>query len=146
MWFSNRSDKKQAAQAQKVEVGNFGFKKVEELYNPCSENKGADQLTVTAKLICAFVFAYAICWFSHGAACYSMFPYQENMSVKCIPPHAPLSYGRTGVCRSIPILLNFGTKHRLWVLGEAGLTCTHDLFCTIALKIFFSDEIFYFYI
>ena len=23
---------------------------------------------VTAKLICAFVFAYADCWFSHGAA------------------------------------------------------------------------------
>ena len=31
---------------------------------PCSENKGA----VTAKLIYAFVFAYAICWFSHDAA------------------------------------------------------------------------------
>ena len=24
--------------------------------------------TVTAKLICVFVFAYADCWFSHGAA------------------------------------------------------------------------------
>ena len=34
-----------------------------------SENKGADQLhSVTAKLICAFVFAYADCWFSHAAA------------------------------------------------------------------------------
>ena len=35
---------------------------------------------VTAKLICVFVFAYADCWFSHGAAhlntcekCYYMF-------------------------------------------------------------------------
>ena len=32
------------------------------MYYPCSENKGADQL------ICAFVFAYADCWFSHEAA------------------------------------------------------------------------------
>ena len=29
------------------------------MYKQCSENKGADQLSVTAKLICAFVFAYA---------------------------------------------------------------------------------------
>ena len=39
------------------------------MYYPSSENKGADQLRgVTAKLICAFVFAYADCWFSHEAA------------------------------------------------------------------------------
>ena len=39
---------------------------------PSSENKGAYQLRgyreATAKLICVFVFAYADCWFSHGAA------------------------------------------------------------------------------
>ena len=35
------------------------------MYYPSSENKGAD---ITAKLICAFVFAYADCWFSHGEA------------------------------------------------------------------------------
>ena len=35
-----------------------------ELYYPCSENKGADQL----RGICVFVFAYAVCWFSHEAA------------------------------------------------------------------------------
>ena len=40
----------------------------------CCETKGADQLcskcgfAVNAKLICAFVFAYADCWFSHAAA------------------------------------------------------------------------------
>ena len=39
------------------------------MYNPCSENKGADQLrAVTAKLICVFVFGYADCLFSHEAA------------------------------------------------------------------------------
>ena len=43
------------------------------MYYPCSENKGTDQLrgnliAVTAKLVCAFVFAYVNCWFSHEAA------------------------------------------------------------------------------
>ena len=38
------------------------------MYYPSSENKDADQLRSTAKLICVFVFAYADCWFSHEAA------------------------------------------------------------------------------
>ena len=38
------------------------MKSVQELNYPCSENKNA------AKLICAFVSAYADCWFSHAAA------------------------------------------------------------------------------
>ena len=35
-----------------------------------SENKGTDQLrsNCAAKLICALIFAYANCWFSHEAA------------------------------------------------------------------------------
>ena len=44
----------------------------EGLYYPSSENKGADQLSgVTAKLarlICAFVFAQALCCFSYAVA------------------------------------------------------------------------------
>ena len=40
----------------------------EGLYYPCSENKGDDQLCITAKLICVFVFAYAKSRFSHDAA------------------------------------------------------------------------------
>ena len=38
------------------------------LYYQCSENKDADQLAVTAKLICVFVFAYAKSLFSHDKA------------------------------------------------------------------------------
>ena len=38
------------------------------MYYPSSKNKGADHFAVTAKLICAFVFAYRDCWFSHVAA------------------------------------------------------------------------------
>ena len=45
MWFLNRSDKNRAVQAQKIARGwKFQIKKVEELYYPCRENKGADQL------------------------------------------------------------------------------------------------------
>ena len=45
MWFLNRSDTNQAVQAQKRARGwKFRIKKVEELYYPCSENKGTDQL------------------------------------------------------------------------------------------------------
>ena len=46
------------------------------------------------------------------------------MFMKCIPPHTPLLYGKTGVCRGITIFLIFAPKHRLWVLV---ITCTHNL-------------------
>ena len=42
------------------------------MYYPCSENKDADQLRGTAKLICVFVFAHANCWFSHAQAHFSL--------------------------------------------------------------------------
>ena len=43
--------------------------------------------------------------------------YQENIPVKCIPPHIfPLLYSKTGVYRGIPIFLIFAPKHRLCVL------------------------------
>ena len=45
IWFLNRSDTNGAVQAQKMARGwKFFIKKVEELYYPCSENKGVDQL------------------------------------------------------------------------------------------------------
>ena len=44
-WFPTRSDTKQAVQSQKMARGlKFHIWKVEGLYYPCSENKGADQL------------------------------------------------------------------------------------------------------
>ena len=64
MWFPNRSDTNWAVQAQKQARSlEFRIKVEKELYYPSSENKGADQL---------FVFAYADCWFSHGAAHFMM--------------------------------------------------------------------------
>ena len=45
MWFANRSDTNRAVQAQKMARDwNFWISKVEELFYPCCENKGADQL------------------------------------------------------------------------------------------------------
>ena len=45
MWFLKRSHTNRAVQAQKMARDwKFWIKKVEELYYPCSENKGADQL------------------------------------------------------------------------------------------------------
>ena len=45
MWFLNRIDTNRAVQAQKMaRDGKCWILKVEELYYPCSENKGADQL------------------------------------------------------------------------------------------------------
>ena len=55
MWFPNRSNTNQPVQSLK----QARSLKEEELYYQCSENNGA----VTAKLICAFVFAYAKCFF-----------------------------------------------------------------------------------
>ena len=72
MWFPNWSDTNQPVQSQKQSRDlRFWIKEEEGLYYPCNENKGADQLrgnAVTAKLVCAFVFAYANCWFSHAVA------------------------------------------------------------------------------
>ena len=69
MWFPIRSDTNRAVQPQKTaRCWKFWIKILEESYYPCSENKVADQLrSVTAKLICVFVFEYANCWFSHDA-------------------------------------------------------------------------------
>ena len=36
--------------------------------------------------------------------------YQENMSVKCIPPYTPLLHSTTGFCRGLSIFLIFGPK------------------------------------
>ena len=45
MWFPNRSDTNQAAQSQKQARNlKFRIQEEEEVFYPCSENKGADQL------------------------------------------------------------------------------------------------------
>ena len=65
------------------------------MYYPCSENKGADQLRSNREVDCncAFVFAYADCWFSHAAAlilfCLKSTPRHIRVSInyRHIPVH-----------------------------------------------------------
>ena len=65
IWVATRSDTNVAVQTQKMVRGlKFCIEVGEKLEYPCSEIKGADQL----KLICAFAFAHADCWFSHAVA------------------------------------------------------------------------------
>ena len=67
IWVPTRPDTNQPVHAQKMVRGwKFWIKEEEDLYYPCSEIKGADHLCSTAQLICALVFAYADCWFSHA--------------------------------------------------------------------------------
>ena len=49
IWVLNRSDTNRAVQSQKMVRGwKFFIYKVEELFYPCSENKGTDQLRSSA--------------------------------------------------------------------------------------------------
>ena len=53
MLFPFRSDTNRAVQAQKMARDwKFWIYKIEELYYPCSENKGADQLRSYCKAYC----------------------------------------------------------------------------------------------
>ena len=64
--FPTRSDTNRAVPAQKM-TRSLKFR-INEEEDPSSENKGADHFAVIAKLICAFVFAWAKIRFSHDAA------------------------------------------------------------------------------
>ena len=56
-----------------VTEDNFGFRKKRNWYIRKAKTKALVSFTVTAKLICVFVFAYADCWFSHAVA--HIFPF-----------------------------------------------------------------------
>ena len=59
----------QAVQSQKMARGcNFWIWKVKELFYRVAETKALISFAVTAKLICAFDFAYTDCWFSYAVA------------------------------------------------------------------------------
>ena len=51
-----------------LEAGNFRFRKKRNGTIRVVKTKVLISFTVTAKLICAFVFADAYCWFSHVKA------------------------------------------------------------------------------
>ena len=68
MWVPTRSETNQAVQYRCLEPGNFGFRKNRNCTIHVAKTKALISLAVTAKLICAFVLAFADCWFSHAAA------------------------------------------------------------------------------
>ena len=70
IWFPNRFDTNRAVQTQKMPARDWKFwiLQVEELYIHEAKTKALISFTVSAKLICTFVFAYAECWFSPDAA------------------------------------------------------------------------------
>ena len=47
-----------------LKAGNFGFKKKKNCTIHVVKTKALISFAVTAKLICAFVFGYADCWFA----------------------------------------------------------------------------------
>ena len=51
-----------------LEAGNFGFRMKRNCAIRVARTKPLISFAVTAQLICAFVFAYANCWFPHDAA------------------------------------------------------------------------------
>ena len=59
-------------------AANFGFRKKRKCTFRVAKIKALISLAVTAKLICAFVFDYADCWFSHAAAQIRMYYFCVN--------------------------------------------------------------------
>ena len=70
MWFPTRSDTNWAVWPQKM-TGDCKFL-IQQLEELCTilvaKTKELISFTVTEKLVCVFVFAYANYWFSHDAA------------------------------------------------------------------------------
>ena len=66
IWFPNGSDTNRSVQLQKIARSLFGFKR--DCTFPVAKTNALISFAVTAKLICAFVYAQADCWFSHVAA------------------------------------------------------------------------------
>ena len=65
---SIRSDTSLQSQRSRLEARNFGFKKKRDCTICVAKTKTLVSCAVTAQLICVFVFAYAICWFSDAGA------------------------------------------------------------------------------
>ena len=78
IWFGERSDTNRPVQAQK-RARSLKFRRNSTIR--VAKTKALISFTVTAKLICAFVFAYADCWFSHEAAQMVMHVIREQLLV-----------------------------------------------------------------
>ena len=69
IWGPTRSDTNQPVQSQKQARSLiFWITEKRDCAIRVAKTKALISFAVTAKLICAFVFAYADCWVSHAAA------------------------------------------------------------------------------
>ena len=76
MWFLNRYDTNQAVQAQMARSWKFWIKEEEELYYPCSENKGTDQLRSYCEA------DLRLCFFAFPNVGFLMMPQQKHMIIE----------------------------------------------------------------
>ena len=75
-----------------------------------AKTKALISFAVTAKLICAFVFAYADCWFSHAAAHMMKF-------VKAFRIKGMFTYFHFVLWAVAFILLRYGIFRSFWILA-----------------------------
>ena len=68
IWVPTRSDTNRSVQSQKQARSLKFWIKKKECTIHAGKSKALISFAVTAKLICAFVFTYVDCWFSHAAA------------------------------------------------------------------------------
>ena len=81
IWVLSRSDTNRAVQSQKMVRGlKFWIKKVEELYFPCSKNKGADQLCSYCEVDLRLCFRLCRLLVFHAAA--QILLYLQEINVK----------------------------------------------------------------
>ena len=62
-----------------LQAGNFGFRKKRNYTIHVAQTKALNSFPVTAKLICAFVFAYAKCWFLITRLIYMYIYWEEQL-------------------------------------------------------------------
>ena len=67
-YFSRPAGRLLYSHRRRLEAGNFGFRKKSNCTICVAKTKALISFAVTAKLICAFVFSYVDCWFSHAVA------------------------------------------------------------------------------
>ena len=75
----------------RLEAGNFGYTSKKDYTICVAKTKALISFTVTAKLICAFVFAYANCWF-FDAVDQMLSQYGQLLQILYATEHAKMPY------------------------------------------------------
>ena len=87
----------------RLEALNCGFMKKRDCTIRVAKTKMLISCTVTAQLLCIFVFAYAYCWFSHEAAHFILSQHAQEIKTYKNFNQKPLTFAqcrRQGDCKS----------------------------------------------